>query len=101
MKDAAAAKAKVKAAQDTFGLCAGPYVFEHGPKKVPAHVLGVKMISVGDGGFAIRDEVRFPNQKPDPGYAAIFSVGPFVVQVEQWQAGQGELVAKAIADAAQ
>lgn len=100
MKDAAAAKAKVAESRTTFGACTGDYVFTHGPNKVPAHVHGVDDVSFGDGGFAIRDEIRFPKQKPEQGYSAIFSVGPFVVQVDGWQVGQGEAVARAIAEAA-
>ncbi|EAP98583.1 hypothetical protein JNB_00405 [Janibacter sp. HTCC2649] len=100
MTDAAAAKAKVAQAQQTFGKCSGSYEYKHGPKKVPAQVLGVKAIAIGDGGFAITDEIRFSGQKPEQGYTAIFSIGPFVVQVDQWQAGQGEIIAEAIASAA-
>ena len=98
MADAAAAKARVAEARETFGQCAGDYQFQAGPKKVPGQILGVDDVSFGDGGFAIRDELRWPKGKPEQGYTAIFSVGPFVVQVDQWQSGQGKLISQAIAD---
>lgn len=100
MDDPAAAKARVAQARKVFGGCAGKYQFTAGSKKFPARVLGVDEVAFGDGGIAIRDEVRFGAGKPEPGYTAIFSVGQFVVQVDQWRPGHGELVAKAIAEAA-
>ncbi len=100
LKDPPAAKAMIVEARKTFGKCSGDYEYKLGPKKVPARVLAVKDVPFGDGGLAITDEIRFPNQKPEQGYTAIFSVGPFVIQVDQWQPGQGEVIAKAIADAA-
>ncbi|GAA4124005.1 hypothetical protein GCM10022415_29700 [Knoellia locipacati] len=100
MKDPMAAKARVAQALTTFGGCTGRYTYAAGTRTFPARVLGLDDVAFGDGGFAIRDEVSFGADKPQPGYTAIFSVGRFVVQVDQWRAGYGRLVAQEIAEAA-
>lgn len=100
MNDPAAAKARVAQARKSFGGCSGKYQFRVGSKKFPARVLGVDDVAFGDGGLAIRDEISFGGDKPQPGYTAIFSVGRFVVQVDEWRPGHGEIVARAIAKSA-
>lgn len=101
MADPAAAKAFVAQARATFGRCAGSFKHKVGPNSVPGRVLGVEDSAIGDGGLAIRDEIRFGSGKPEQGHTAIFSAGRFVVQVDQWRAGHGEVIARAIAAAAQ
>ena len=97
MPDAAAARARVAQAVTTLGRCAGTFQTKAALRSFPGRVTGVEKSSLGNGGIVIRDEVRYGGSKPQKGYAAVFSVGRFVVQVDGERAGHGERIAAAIA----
>ncbi|MDT0214723.1 hypothetical protein Q9R29_12590 [Rothia sp. ARF10] len=95
--DSAATSTILDTLATTLGRCSGSFQAKAGPRSFPGRVTGVERSSLGDGGIAIRDEVRYAGSKPQKSWTAAFSVGGFVVQVDGERAGHGERIAAAIA----